>query len=387
MSYRDTISHFNSEESDTDSIDLTFNSLNSQNLTIMSIPIVTENNTQNETPVIFPIPNLKSEYIKMIPEFSGETELLPRFLEICQKLVNRFYNANDPDDFQNEYLMSSIRSKIKGEAALNLSNCIINDWNDLKDSLINAYCDKRDTYTLCIEMTNLKQNINETPFDFFNRLQKTLNLQLSYIKTHSKKADEIFVLCSYFQNYALRILLRGLKEPVGSMMRTKNPSDLGSALNMLTNDFQLDSLGKTRIDTNIQNPNNKNNFSQKNTYKMINPRYNTPIKANAQNQQNKNFNFQSNANRNPQHPSPLNRPPITRLFTPRQNNPNNYTPTPMSISTRNTFNSTNRNFTPRPSTSNQINFSPNQNFISEELFNIEQENEPFLEDEASENLN
>lgn len=46
----------------------------------------------------------KKEYGDMIPEFHGEPELLFRFLEIGEKLVTKFLNVADPNDFQNEYL-------------------------------------------------------------------------------------------------------------------------------------------------------------------------------------------------------------------------------------------------------------------------------------------
>lgn len=66
----------------------------------------------------------------MIPEFNGESQLLPRFLEVCEKLNAKFYNKDDATDFQNEYLLSSIIAKIKGEAAVNISSYVIKNWID-----------------------------------------------------------------------------------------------------------------------------------------------------------------------------------------------------------------------------------------------------------------
>ncbi|XP_072384481.1 uncharacterized protein [Diabrotica undecimpunctata] len=112
------------------------------------------------------ITQLKKEYLDMIPDFHGENTLLSRFVEICEKLINKFYNTVDSDDFQNEYLMSSILAKVKGEAAINISACVVRTWQDLKEALLNTYADKRDIYTLSIEMSEFKQN-NETFFEFF----------------------------------------------------------------------------------------------------------------------------------------------------------------------------------------------------------------------------
>ncbi|XP_072395211.1 uncharacterized protein [Diabrotica undecimpunctata] len=114
------------------------------------------------------IPQLKKEYLDMIPDFHGENTLLPGFVEICEKLINK-----------SKYLISSILAKVKGEAAINISTCVVRTCQDLKDALLNTYADKRDIYTLSIEMSELKQN-NETPFEFFNKVH-LLNLQISLV--------------------------------------------------------------------------------------------------------------------------------------------------------------------------------------------------------------
>ncbi|MGG2622883.1 hypothetical protein, partial [Pseudomonas aeruginosa] len=93
--------------------------------------------------------------------------------------------------------------------------------------------------------------------DFYNKIQHLLNLQISYAKMHSP-AEEARILSEYFKNYALRVLLRGLRDPIGSSMRTKNPTDLNIALYMLTNDFQLA--------TSQINKNKPNKLSGQNNY-------------------------------------------------------------------------------------------------------------------------
>lgn len=223
--------------------------------------------------------SLKAEYLGMIPEFQGETELLPRFLSICEKLVTKFYNTADPTDFQNEYLMSSILSKIKGEAAINIASSTISTFNDLRTALLAAYADKRDIYTLNIEMTEMKQD-NETAFDFYNRIQQILNLQISYITTHCADPERN-TLAQYCRFLALRVLLRGLKEPIGSLMRTKNPADLNSALNMLTNDFQIETaLQKSHKLQYLQNKNSKFNLPSRSRTSQQPQNFSTPLNQN-----------------------------------------------------------------------------------------------------------
>lgn len=179
------------------------------------------------------VPVLKKEFIDMVPVFQGERELLPRFIKLCEKLVTKFYNAQDPTDFQNDYLMDSLMSKVQGAAAINISACVINSWLDLKTALLNTYADKRDCYTLNFEMCELKQESQETAFDFFNRVQHHLNLQIAYLTTHVN-ASEANVLTAYFHNFALKVLLRGLRNPIGSLLKVKAPESLNDALNILT---------------------------------------------------------------------------------------------------------------------------------------------------------
>lgn len=327
------------------------------------------------------VPTLKREYLDMLPEFHGQQELLPRFIEIAEKLVNKFYNALDTSDFQNEYLMASIFSKIKGEAAINISSSIITCWKDLKEALLNTYADKRDIYTLNIEMTELRQT-TENAFDFYNKIQTCLNLQIAYISAHSTAAEGA-ILSQYIRNLALRVLLRGLRDPIGSLMRTKNPADMNSALNMLTNDFQIENKVFKK-----PQPINKPNFIRPSNMRQ---NFNAPLPLtnfahNSQNQYNKPNNFSNNyRGQNPNTSRFQNnfRPNQTQnSFRPNQNQtfPK---PTPMSVSTRNTFNpSANNTSTPNPVRNYRQNHNSNPTFIAEELFNIEESQTEFADNDG-----
>lgn len=167
MSFRDRNNKYNSDSSDNSDSDSSVTNLSNFKYRSRS-PLKSKSCTTFNLAKMA-LPQLKQEYLGMVPEFNGEAELLPRFLSVGEKLVTKFYNAADPTDFQNEYLMSSLLAKIKGEAAVNISSSLINNWQDLKSALLNAYADKRDVYTLNIEMSELKQG-NETPFDFYNKV-------------------------------------------------------------------------------------------------------------------------------------------------------------------------------------------------------------------------
>ena len=92
-------------------------------------------------------PRVQKEYLDMIPDVYGDPKLLPIFVEICEKLLIIFFSKKKRNDFQNEYLVSTIISKIKGDAATQLSSTTITSWECIKTALINSYADKRDRYT------------------------------------------------------------------------------------------------------------------------------------------------------------------------------------------------------------------------------------------------
>ncbi|KAI5721729.1 hypothetical protein M8J77_024965 [Diaphorina citri] len=233
-------------------------------------------------------PELKSEHLKMVPEFNGEVSLLPDFIAIADKLVAYFTDAENPNSFQNFFLLNSLKSKVTGEARLNISAFTINNWAELKAALLNSYSDKRDAYTLTIELCNLKQNFNETPFEFHQKVTKHINLHSSYLSTHNEVEGKNYVN-TYINKLGLRTFLKGLKEPLGSLMRTRDVKDMNEALNLLTNEYQIDATKKATQNTQSQNYKHNNNNNNSKSY----------------NQNNKSYNQNNNNNYNKQNNSPL----------------------------------------------------------------------------------
>lgn len=240
----------------------------------------------------------------------------------------------------------------------------------LKTALLNAYADKRDVFTLNIEMAEMKQSINESVFDFYNKIQHNLNLQIAYIITHSEDDSERTILSKYSQTLAVRVLLRGLKEPIGSLMRTKDPDDMSSALNMLTNDFQIESANQKSAFLKQKTPFKQNPFIRSNFQTRQNFNYNPPLQIT-------NFSHNAQATQRPQ----LNpQPGPSKFYTnaSRTEQPRNY-PQPMSISTRNTYRSQNQSHYNYRTNNNKN----NSNVIVEELHNVEQ---PTVEHPKEENV-
>ena len=174
------------------------------------------------------------EYIETIPIFKGEPEILPIFVEECERVIKYFYKPN-VESATNDFITARIRSKIQGDAFLFIANKKITTFAELKASLISCYSEQKDDATLIRQLCLLEQH-NDSAFEFYKKIQKILNSLLSYANlNYTEHADG---LCQHFRRVALKTLLEGLKDPLGSLMRTKDPKDFDQALNLLNNTFQ-----------------------------------------------------------------------------------------------------------------------------------------------------
>ena len=223
----------------------------------INLPIDIFENFNSNNSFKMSVQELKSCYLDMVPAFSGEPELLANFLEVCGELINQFYDRANPDNFQNRYLIRSILAKIKGRAAELIIGANCTTWENIRVALTAGYADKRDLYTITIEMTELKQNA-DSAFSYLEKVRKHLNLAVMFLKNNAVPNSDQQIL--FFQQLALRVFLRGLKEPLGSLLQSRKPTDLDAAHGLLTNDFQYYS---TRQNTNNNRPPQGTQFSNR----------------------------------------------------------------------------------------------------------------------------
>ena len=263
-----------------------------------------------------------------IPDYNGEPELLNQFLERCEELINYFYNAEEPESYDNKVLINNIRAKVKGKAALGICNNPLNSWAEIKEALVANFSDKRDEEHLILELGRMRQSQVESPFDFHARVYKIFSLLISKMKNSSTNqyTDATYKL---MERTALRTFLMGLQEDIGRLLITKGPSNLNDAIAILTNEYQFPALRKKLLPqkSNQTNQNfnknqqqrnwNNNKPSQQNNYRS--PQQgpnNTPQNSFKNNQAYQNYNKkpQQGYNNNSQ-PGPS-RPPQQKTDTP-----------------------------------------------------------------------
>lgn len=324
----------------------------------------------------------KPEYLKCVPDFDGNPNDLNRYLAVCQSIIDAFYVTNQPNNFQNVYLLNCIIGKLTGNAKLILGTQNVQTWEELKIILSRHFADQRDEACLNRDLVMLRQQNSEKPYQFYERILHILNLLCSFVNIHEADDNAKNLKRNLYNNLALKTFLSGLKEPLGTTVRCMRPKDLPEALQFVTAEYNtqyfqnLSKIPNQRQPTQYFMPTNNQNFTHTrptlpfNTY--------TPQRS-----------FNNNQSTFPSQPVPIrpnynkipqrfptnaqvfkNRSNQTNVFKP---NPNKQfpPPTPMSINTRQTNNTFRPNYTSyKPQFKNHFQSQANQqpNFTSEELY-------------------
>lgn len=386
---RSPIKSFELSSSDEET-DLENNLNNLNNLSKMTTPTLSYSDVQ-----------VRFNFAKsMVPEYSGGSKDLCFFIKNAEKFINNFTFS---DTVLNEYFFQYVISQIKGEAR---DLVILNNpstWIELKNLLLIKYKDPRSEQLLLTSLTTCYQLHNQNYESYASEIKLRLQRLKENVQLNTSDEKTIEIKNKMFDEQARCTFIAGLKEPHYSYILHLNPSSLDDCIN------------QCRIFDNLQQQNSYLNFMRNNSHKRSN--FNKP--QNNFNYQRQNFSHSSNErsthtlrHENSQFPrGPIQMPtprPVqrnfptnrqvfgtpTNVFRPRHNNANSPRPTPMTISTRNTFTPKNQN---QPQNQN-YSYNHFQNFgnnrpdkIIEEVYNVEQseENPPdenFSEIASHENL-
>lgn len=204
---------------------------------LLEIPLVTKEEVNSLSIKIlssFNMAQFKPEYLKCVPEFDGNPNDLNRYLSTCQSLIDNFYNSANQRDFQNVFLLNSLIGKLTGTAKIIVNIQNVTTWDDLKAVLHRNFADQRDESCLNRDLVMLKQNSNESPNQFYDRILHLLNLLCSYIDSHENSDAGRILKKGLYNDLALKTFLSGLKEPLGTTIRCMKPNSLAEALQYVT---------------------------------------------------------------------------------------------------------------------------------------------------------
>lgn len=169
-----------------------------------------------------------------IPNYSGSQSGLYDFLKACEWVYDQI-----DENVLDAYLLL-VKTKLKGEAEAFISSRNIADWETLKDLLTGHFCDARDIEGLGRELTVSVQSANESPRQFLTRIQALLTKIRSSINLNPEntEADKVTLIKSY-ETTALKTVLAGLRNPLGTTIRSQRPADLNEVSSFLIDEENI----------------------------------------------------------------------------------------------------------------------------------------------------
>lgn len=109
--------------------------------------------------------------LRVVPEFNGNPHILIRFINLCDQLVIAHLDTTPGHDLVNLALINGILNKVTGPAArLINSNGIPENWQGIRNALINNFADHKDETALYSDLS-LQTQGSSTPQEFYERCQ------------------------------------------------------------------------------------------------------------------------------------------------------------------------------------------------------------------------
>lgn len=227
------------------------------------------------------------DVIKDLPEFHGDKDTLHEFISNVDEIIDLCKELLTEDQEIPTAFLRAIRNKIKGQANKDIFNYgTFTTWDKLKVDLITHYSDKRSEVSLIRDLHSTLQGINSTEVYYTN----VLKVQTALINQVRLKENDVKVKEKLYKEMCLSQFLANLREPLGSIIRSRDPKTLPEAFEFCTTE--------------------ENMYYQKNRL-SIRPQYNWPNNLNIPQIRQTNYQFRQNYQV---------RPPIQNNVNPTSNN-------------------------------------------------------------------
>lgn len=180
------------------------------------------------------------DIVRDVKPFNGSPTELIDWLADVDSIFN-VYREQRATTSQISILERTIRRKIGGEAAdiLNANN-IKCDWTEIKETLVLYYRDKRDIKTLDYELTSIKKSNNENISSYYSRVNELLSHIIVQVQTDDKMKINASVHIDYFRDKSLDAFIRGLERPLSILLKSTNPTSLGTAYQFCVEYYNMD---------------------------------------------------------------------------------------------------------------------------------------------------
>ena len=163
------------------------------------------------------------EAIKLIPDYSGQTEIYP-FLNACEVIINTV------DTDQQPFMLKMIAATKLSDRAFNATRYKeIKVWDDMKKILLDAFETPYAAANLQIELNIIKIKPNENICAYNNRVEEIYQ-KLCNVMAIDKPQNEAKILRDNIREQALVSYINGLGDHIKFEVKTKNPTSLEQAM-------------------------------------------------------------------------------------------------------------------------------------------------------------
>ncbi|KAL4101219.1 hypothetical protein QTP88_021239 [Uroleucon formosanum] len=163
------------------------------------------------------------EAIKLIPDYSGQTEIYP-FLNACEVIINTV------DVDQQPFMLKMIAATKLSDRAFNATRYKeIKVWEDMKKILLDAFETPYAAANLQIELNIIKMRYDETVCAYNNRVEEIYQ-KLCNAVVIDKTPAEAKILRNNIREQALVSYINGLNDKLKFEVKTKNPTTLEQAM-------------------------------------------------------------------------------------------------------------------------------------------------------------
>lgn len=201
--------------------------------------------------------------IKLINTFDGTRSKLHNFIDSVDFVLSKF----DPNEI--DIFPFLVKSRLEGQALEFIGSREFNSWVTIKIALLEQYGEILDIHCLNFELCHFKQNFNEKPIDFIERVENQLIRIHKVIKYDIRlNAVEKKCLTNFHDKSALLTSITGLKDPLSQTLRSLKPNSM-SEVKQLIIDYQNQQFFKqTNAQFSKLNISNQNNapFKATNSY-------------------------------------------------------------------------------------------------------------------------
>ncbi|KAJ8973631.1 hypothetical protein NQ317_011959 [Molorchus minor] len=205
--------------------------------------------------------NLLKLYLDTVPIFDGNSLVLHSYIDSVRNTFTNF-----PDDPHH-----LLKNKLKNRAQnLIASRTDLTTWIEIERLLKLTFGDQRDLQYLTHQLTSIRPNRNERPYDFGLKLQE---LRAAIIAKINDDFPDIGLRNLQIQNYndiAKTMFITNLPINVQTIIRMRNPNSLEDALNLVLEEEEFQKFRKNYTKNRpVLAPNNQpfRNFSQQNNFR------------------------------------------------------------------------------------------------------------------------